>query len=387
LGNDSVVALVDPAGLMSGPVVLSASGFRNVVQRFDGSQSLADIQMRILFETGQWVSQDSLHALVDQLETAGAIEGPTWSRLHALEREASVRAPALAGRAYPDEPANLRELIDGFHAQSGGSPQSPQPAAGIVSPHIDFERGGLTYARAYRPFLGSTDADVFIVLGVAHQYCRTRFALTRKDFATPLGVIPTNRALVDQIAEAVGDDVFNDEIAHRTEHSIEFQTIFLRHGLARNREFSIVPILVGSFHDHVAKRTSPISDPQIARMIEAIRSIVSTSQRRAALIAGIDLCHVGPDFGDRVPVDDAQCAEVRRFDQKMLAQAAAGDAEGWFQTASAVGDRYRVCGLAATYVFLHALNGRAGRLLDYHQALSANRRCLVTVAGMSFPAD
>ena len=42
---------------------------------------------------------------------------------------------------------------------------------------------------------------------------------------------------------------FDDELTHRTEHSIEFQVVFLQYLLGGRREFSIVPILVGSFHD------------------------------------------------------------------------------------------------------------------------------------------
>ena len=44
---------------------------------------------------------------------------------------------------------------------------------------IDFPRGGRTYARAYRELLERSDAEVFVILGVAHQPCDRRFVLTR----------------------------------------------------------------------------------------------------------------------------------------------------------------------------------------------------------------
>ena len=79
--------------------------------------------------------------------------------------------------------------------------------------------------------------------------------------------------------------------------------------------------------------------------------------------------------------------QVRRFDGAMLDRAAAGDPEGWFRTAGEVGNRWRVCGLAATYTFLHAIGPARGRLLKYEQALDDRRTCCVSFASMAFHAS
>jgi AmmeMemoRadiSam system protein B len=386
VGSRTLIALTDPAGLMPRPIMLSAQGFRHVVSRLDGTLTLPEIQLRMLYETGQWIEQASLHALIDELEISGALEGPTWEALEGADRSLTIRAPALAGRSYPDDPAELRSSLTRYMESAGqtASDTPCRPTRGVVSPHIDFARGGIIYAHAYQTLAHRCNASVFIVLGVAHQYCGKRFALTRKHFDTPLGLVETDRETMNALISRVGPDYFQDEIAHRTEHSIEFQAVFLRHAVASNRPISIVPILVGSFHDHVRNRTSPAETHEIRSMIESIRELLEGSDGRIALVAGIDLCHVGPDFGDPAPVDEALLETVRDFDQRMLACAADGDAEGWFQQAAEVRDRYRVCGLAATYVFLKALGGRSGTLLDYTQAVSANRRTCVTIAGMAF---
>ncbi len=52
---------------------------------------------------------------------------------------------------------------------------------------------------------------------------------------------------------------------------------------------------------------------------------------KVAYIGGIDLCHVGPEFGDSSPVDPPLQEQIRQFDGEMLDRAAAGDAEGWFK--------------------------------------------------------
>ncbi len=108
---------------------------------------------------------------------------------------------------------------------------------GVLSPHIDFHRGGSVYTWSYKELVENTQADTFVVLGVAHQYCRRRFALTSKDFETPLGLVPTNRSYLDSIVAMVGRDYFDDELAHRTEHSIEFQVVFLQYLLGGRRDF------------------------------------------------------------------------------------------------------------------------------------------------------
>src|SRR5204862_6933152 len=101
----------------------------------------------------------------------------------------------------------------------------------------------------------------------------------------------------------------------------------------------------------------------------------------------IDLCHVGPECGDPHPVDPALQDQVRHFDGAMLDRAAAGDARGWFRTAAGVGNRWRVCGLAATYTFLHAIGPARGRLLRYDQTLDHERTCCVSFASMAFQAS
>ena len=140
-----------------------------------------------------------------------------------------------------------------------------------------------------------------------------------------------------------GRDLFDDELSHRTEHSIEFQVVFLQYLLGGRRDFTIVPILVGSFHDLMERGIDPLADPDVRRFIEALRIVEAGHGKTVAYIGGIDLCHVGPEFGDPSPVDPLLQEQVRRFDGTMLDRAAAGDAEGWFRTAG--NDRQSLAGL------------------------------------------
>ncbi len=385
------VAFEDSLGLIHGQVLIPIELYQQVVRHFDGSKTIDQIQARIREEWGQDFPLDELHRLVAELDRAMVLEGPTIANFmtgYALQKS---RPAALAGRSYPSDPAQLRESLARYFDDPKGSGGVAQHDAGapiraIVSPHIDFGRGGPVYTWAYRDLIERSDADTFVVLGVAHQYCHNRFALTRKDFETPLGTVATDTSYVDAIAEIAGSHLFDDELAHRTEHSIEFQAVFLQYLLGGRRDFSIVPILVGSFHDLMAQRVDPIDDPEVRRMVEALKQAEVTSGRKVAYIGGIDLCHVGPEFGDPRPIDDATLNQIRTFDHTMIHLATRNDPAGWFENAAVIQNRWRVCGLAATYTLLHAIGPVRGKLLSYDQAVNPGRSCCVSFASISFEA-
>src|SRR5262249_44265505 len=137
-------------------------------------------------------------------------------------------------------------------------------------------------------------------------------------------------------------------------------------------------------HDLMERGIDPIDDPDVGRFIQALRAAESANGREVAYIGGIDLSHVGPEFGDPSPVDEGIQEQVRVFDGSMLDRAAACDPGGWFRTAGGVGNRFRVCGLAATYTMLHAMGPAEGRLLCYKQSLDEKRNCCVSFASMVF---
>jgi MEMO1 family protein len=391
--GQSFVMLQDVTGAMAQPVLVPMDGFNHVIRQFDGQSTLVEIQGRVLRSTGMFLALNELESLVSRLDAAMIIEGPTFDAFHRSFRESGRRPAAMAGRSYAATARALRTQLEQFFVDASGAgiPAAKRdPAAtelrGVLSPHIDFQRGGPVYTWAYRELIEKSNADIFVILGVAHQYCRRRFALTCKDFETPLGVVPTDRAYVDLIASLAGRDLFDDELTHRMEHSIEFQVVFLQYALGGRREFSIVPILVGSFHDLMEKGVDPIADADVSRFVQALRAAESASDKRVAYIGGIDLCHVGPEFGDAAPVEPWLQEQVRQFDSAMLDRAAACDPGGWFRTAASIGNQLRVCGLAATYTMLHAIGPVQGRLLNYKQAIDDRRTCCVSFASMAFHA-
>ena len=101
--------------------------------------------------------------------------------------------------------------------------------------------------------------------------------------------------------------------------------------------------------------------------LDALGETVAASGRRVAFIAGADLAHMGPRFGDPAPVGPAELAVIDREDRELLAAVEAGDADGFFESVRRDNDRRRTCGLSPIYALLRALGGAKGTLRRYGQ--------------------
>ncbi|MGH7392258.1 MAG: AmmeMemoRadiSam system protein B [Candidatus Rokuibacteriota bacterium] len=370
----SFVALRDPAGYTAAVLMLPAPVVE-IVALFDGRHTITDIQAELMRRHGETVSPGDLQRLVDSLDEHGFMDGERFTALR--ERTdgeflaASSRPASHAGGAYPDEPDDLRAAMDGFFTHADGPGRidgvgaSAPPVRGLIAPHIDFHRGGPAYAWGYRPLGERCDADLFVILGTCHAGMRDPFALTRKDYETPFGSAATDRDFVEALARRAGQDCFGSESAHRTEHSIEFQAVFLRYLFTGRRDFTVVPVLAGFAHEALAQGRAPEADPRVPRFLDALVETIAASRRRVAVVAGADLAHVGPRFGDPEPVSDAELARIEGEDRAMLQAVEAGDAAGFFRAVAADGDRRRICGLSPIYSMLRVLGPRPGDLRHY----------------------
>jgi hypothetical protein len=369
------IALRDPAGFTDQIAVLPGP-LLDLVSLFDGEHSIDAIRDILRGRHGQAPSIEQIADVVERLDAAGFLESARFrARRDALEdafRRSQARPAAHAGGAYAGEAAALAAQIDGFfaHADGPGDPPSAQslPALrGLIAPHIDFHRGAATYAWAYREVLARSDADLYVVLGTCHAGMADPFAVTLKPFETPLGPVPVDREFYDALQRRAGQDLLASEPAHRAEHSIEFQAVMLRHLMGPRRPFAILPVLASYLHEVVWTRGDPEADLRVPRFVDALRETIAASSRRVCLIAGVDLAHVGPRFGDPEPNTDRSLALVERADRGMLESVLAGDAGGFFGSVAFDRDARRICGLSPIYTLLRLLPGAPGRLLRYTQ--------------------
>ncbi len=372
-----LIGLRDPAGFTD-QVALLPIPVLDLVSLFDGEHSVAEMQEILARRHGEAPAVEQIMAVIDGLDEAGFLDSERFAtRRRAIEeafRASPVRPAVHAGGAYPGEPERLLQQVQAFFEPPEG-PGSQQPIVmpgapsvrGLLAPHIDFHRGGPTYAWAYRELLARTDADLFVILGTCHAGMADPFAVTLKPFETPLGPVAVDREFYEALRRRAGQDLLASELAHRGEHSIEFQAVMLRALLGDRRPFAILPVLASYLHEPVLMRRDPEADRRIPRFIDALLETMAASSRKVCLIGGVDLAHVGPRFGDPEPNTAESLQQVERTDLGMLESVTAGDPTAFFASVAADADARRICGLSPIYTFLRALPGVQGRLLRYSQ--------------------
>ena len=170
--------LADAENSGEGALALSPGGMA-AASLLDGRRTAEQITQLFSQETGSTVSVVDILAIVKQLDHAGLLETPSVldarrRRLEDFSRSPTRRAMFQGRGGYPAEPLQLAAFLGEFfrHAKGPGKPlpdvPTREPAVGLVSPHIDINRGGPAYAWAYRALAESPAPDVIVALGVAH---------------------------------------------------------------------------------------------------------------------------------------------------------------------------------------------------------------------------
>ena len=367
-GGETLIAVRDQEDLADGVLLLPRPVYL-VAALLDGRRSAVDVQVEYARRFGGvLLGSADLRRVVDELDRVGLLETDALdARRRAAEeafRASPVRAARHAGASYPDDPAALREALDGYLRAANAAELEGMVPRGIIAPHIDFPRGGWCYGWAYAA-LRASRATSFLVLGVAHSAPPVPVILTEKPFETPLGTVGVDRDFVRELQARAGA-LTAHEIAHRTEHSLEFQVVFLQAAL-RGRPFTITPVLCSSFEAWTADG-SPRDVEDLERVVSALRAALR-GRPDVGVVVSVDFSHVGPRFGDDDPVSDALASRTSLADRAALEAIARGDAEEFWRTVASGGNPRRIDALSAVYTALRILEPASGRLLRYGQAL------------------
>jgi hypothetical protein len=394
--EQDLLLVTDPLGVLRAPVALRFETLE-LLQLLDGSLSLNELAALVARESKDLRASRFVRDLIRQLDRLLLLDSPRFQRAYAEVRSAyhqlEVRQAVLEGVSYPADPREAEAFFARHFEQAealrkDAPSQPPGAAAGaapraLLEPHLDPRRAGPAIARGYLELDPADDSPLRVIVhGVGHALFGDLFALTRKHFETPFGLVHCDTRFVDAVAERLGDAAYRAELTHRDEHSIEFQAIYLRHRF-RRRRLTLVPILCGGFHALLDERKTPRDQPELEVLIAAI----SEAERRLGCatlhVASADLSHVGARFGDPAP-DERTLREVEEKDRAALAAAVRGDAEGWHQAIATHEDSTRICGWAATYVMLRCAAPGEGRLLHYQQSPESNGS-MVSLATLAWP--
>src|SRR5712671_820846 len=187
-----------------------------------------------------------------------------------------IRLPAVAGRFYPSDPAQLNQQLDSYLA--GEIHKSKIRAQACMVPHAGYKYSGhvagAVYSRIEIP-------GRVILVGPRHFPRGASFAiLSDGAWRTPLGLVPIDHALAEKIKRAC-PLLREDSIAHESEHSLEVQLPFLQR-LAPS--FTFVPIVIGSVHF-----------AELEALGYAIANVIANDGGPILLIASSDMNHYQPD--------------------------------------------------------------------------------------------
>ena len=337
------------------------------------------------------IDASSIEQLLEALDQAVLLDNEHYeeARQNALNeyRRAPFRMPSLAGPSYPAEPDELRGLLRSYEV--GNEQKAREMKAngvGLVTPHIDYTRGGPVYAQVWRQADESIrSAELVIIFGTDHFGGDASITLTRQNYATPFGVLPTARGIVDDLARGIGEPLaFDGELRHRGEHSVELAAVWLHH-TREERECEVVPVLCGSFSRFTCGLADAAEDERINTLVAILREHMR--DRQTIVVAAADLAHVGPAFGGE-PIDLAGRVALQESDAELIDRMCDGDAEGFLGAIKRVEDRNNVCGVSPIYLALKTLQGTKGRFVAYDRCPADEEgTSLVSICGVVFGED
>ena len=373
--GQSMVLLRDPLNLSDAAIAVPQA-LVPLLAFMDGTRDEAELEAALLVRVGVRLAPGLLPQLLADLDEAYLLENHRYLRAKARAlqsyREASSRAMTLDSAGFPTDPDQASVELQGYvdslvdtvpAAQRDHAAKAPC-LRGLVSPHIDYQRGGAVYAQVWQAAAeAAKQADLVVILGTDHQGGEGTLTLTCQSYATPWGVLPTDKQVVRRLAQVLGEGaVFDEELHHRAEHSIELVAVWL-HFIRAGEPVPVVPILCGSFATFVAGASDPADHEPFRQAISVLQSEIAA--RRTLVVAAADLAHMGPAFGDSVGLDPIGQAQLQNADERLLACVYDGDATAFFETLQAEGDRRHVCGLPPIYLTLRLLEDIRGEPAGY----------------------
>lgn len=385
-GEDQLIVLWDPSGLSKEKLVLPLNFFF-IVQHFDGEHSVQDIGALYLKRFGEFLMPGKVEQLVTDLEHKLFLEG---ERTEAARQQAQIdyrqqptRPAAFAGRSYEVDVAKLRKQIDGFFTSGEGPDFKPSEnrgklIKGLVVPSYDLKQAGSVYAWAYKELQEAQQADVYVIIGTAHAGLEHLFAVTDKDFDTALGVAPVDHPIVNRL-KAVAPECFEEDIAHQSEHAIEFQLPFLQTVVAK--PFTIVPIL-SSFS--ALSLNDPAVRGSVDRFLSALREAIAVSGKTVCVIAAGELAHLGMRYGDSAPPTDFSFHRSMQRDLEMLKQVEELKPEEFAGYIQKENDQRRISGFSPIYSLLRLIQAEKGQVLRYDRGITDQYNSTVTYASLTF---
>lgn len=242
------------------------------------------------------------------------------------------RAPAVAGRFYPSQPQELRDMIQGYLEPR----TAPEKALAVVSPHAGYIFSGAVTGKVLSRV---AIPQRVLVMGPNHQGVGQKVAvMTRGAWQTPLGLVPLDQKLgQDIISRGLATE---DDLAHQYEHSLEVQVPFLQ---CLREDLLLTPLCL-----------SMLTYEDCERLGKDIAGAISDCPDPVLMVASTDMTHF----------ESAQQAEAK--DSRAIERILELDPRGLYDTVTSM--HISMCGVLPTTVALVAaleLGAKSAALVAY----------------------
>lgn len=382
--------LGDPLELSDHQIIFTPD-LAKILIFFDGSRDLDQIKRSFEHEFGEPLDYQIIQDVVAKLDEACLLDNERSQAIIEEKIQAYHAMPnrpaSLAGLGYPADPIELNAALKAYSDGDDLNGWRPWRGRGIISPHIDYFRGGPVYSKIWlRAQEAVREADLVIIFGTDHNGSPGQITLTQKAYVTPYGVIPTDLNIINTLADTLGPEAFSEELHHRKEHSVELSAVWLHHIMAANESINdrtcpMIPILCGSFQHLMMENRHPSTENHLNSFIETLVEL--TDGKRVLAVASVDLAHVGPNFGDGFIMDGDRREILSQSDARLIEAIADGDASRFYHEIAAVDDHNRICGFSSIYLLLRYLGNTSGQIIDYqHCPADAEDNSLVSICGM-----
>ncbi len=271
-------------------------------------------------------------------EKGAKAEGDRESDSSAPAPRARVHPSPIAGSWYPEDPEELRRLLQGFLEKAPApDPDEAGSLIAVLVPHAGYVYSGRTAADAYR-WVGMRRPERVVMIGPSH-HARFR-GISFADYAfyeTPLGRVPVDPA-GREIMDACPLVGFHPK-AHEREHSLDIQVPFLQ-VLFPESPPRILPLLVGELEE---------SDyPELTRCLRTVLD------NETLLIVSSDFTHYGRRFAYvPFPHGVGVAEKIHGLDEGALAKIRSLDRRGFLAYQKATG--ITVCGRLPIALLLELL--------------------------------
>ncbi len=384
-GNEQLILIRDSLGLVEEGKAVPPPLYE-VMAQFDGTNTVRDIQMLLIRQKGGiLVDTDEVEQLLAHLDELYLLNTERYKqarqKIIAEFAKKNVRPCSHCGQSYPGSAADLKSRLDEILNSQALETKPDARVTALIAPHIDLSVGSRVYGSAYQCLKYSSPSRV-VVLGVGHQMMGDLFCLTKKDFQTPLGVAKNDLGSVQKLWDAGHSIVSDSDFSHKTEHSIEFQVIFLQHLLPQN-SFTIIPILCGPIKPSLSEYTRKTYLKKAHPFLTVLSEMLDKEDKETLLVAGVDFSHIGPKFGhDREASYLSGYSETH--DQILLKAVSEGDADAFWEESRRVEDQFNVCGFSAMACLMEVLPPSEGKIVDYHIWHEEPTRSAVSFAAVVF---